>query len=828
MKTRLFLVLLIGSFMTLSLFGQPLLEENFEQWLPDNWSLYQLVGGTESNWQQGTGGFVGENCAFHDDINADHDSWLVTPMIELPVDETIELSFYERNAFMATYYDYAGVMISTNSGDPADGDFIELYESDQALTSWTLKTIDLSAYAGEDIYIAFNYVGVYAFEWKIDNVMVRVVSPYPLPAVLVSPLNEAENVALTQSLNWTAGIGAEPTGYTINFGTDNPPTNIENETDLGLVTTYDPELQYSTEYFWQIIPYNDLGEPEVDCPVWSFSTVDDPTIFPPHLETFTGDVFPPMNWGLYAGLLGENTELVADEFGYWQHKEFANLGNVNNSAAINLYSTRNYWLITPPYDLGEGGYQLQFDIALTLWNNNTATDFGATDYFAVVVSLDGGATWSSDNVIFEKTPEDDVSNEGDACLVNIAEIQGVVRFGFYAARETGTDPDIDFFVSNVRVRELATGPEVSVTPAEWDFGTVVYDNPYSKSFTVANTGIDFLNVSAITIDGSEFYTLSDLPDVFPVELGEYEHFSFTVNYEPTVVGEHAAIVTIENDVENYDLNLSAVAVDPTVTEFPWMEGFEGEVFPPLGWQNIDADEDGIPWLHGVQAELEPQEGEKCAISLSWSNVPLTPDNWLITPAIVLPEADYQLSYWVGAFDVNYYEEHYSVLISTTGTEIEDFTAILSQTLESIDWVNIILNLNDYAGETIYLAFRHHDVTDQNLIKLDNIVVEETPVSVEDELSVALVTRLNKNYPNPFNPVTSISFSLKETSEVKLEIFNVKGQKVKTLLNNDLSAGEHTIKWNGRNDNNSEVGSGVYFYRLTTPDFSASKKMMLLK
>jgi flagellar hook assembly protein FlgD len=64
--------------------------------------------------------------------------------------------------------------------------------------------------------------------------------------------------------------------------------------------------------------------------------------------------------------------------------------------------------------------------------------------------------------------------------------------------------------------------------------------------------------------------------------------------------------------------------------------------------------------------------------------------------------------------------------------------------------------------------------------------------------------------------------------MSLEIFNIKGQKVKTLLNEYLQEGEHSVLWNGTNNQNKTVGAGIYFYRLTTPDASLTRKMLLLK
>ena len=105
-----------------------------------------------------------------------------------------------------------------------------------------------------------------------------------------------------------------------------------------------------------------------------------------------------------------------------------------------------------------------------------------------------------------------------------------------------------------------------------------------------------------------------------------------------------------------------------------------------------------------------------------------------------------------------------------------------------------------------------------------------PVGLEDNVIVQIPeVLLHQNYPNPFNPETTISFSVTQTSSfVTLEIYNIKGQKVKTLVNEVLPAGEHSIIWNGKDSNGNRVGSGIYFYKLKTGDFQKVRKMILLK
>ncbi|HRX76983.1 MAG TPA: T9SS type A sorting domain-containing protein, partial [Candidatus Cloacimonadota bacterium] len=103
----------------------------------------------------------------------------------------------------------------------------------------------------------------------------------------------------------------------------------------------------------------------------------------------------------------------------------------------------------------------------------------------------------------------------------------------------------------------------------------------------------------------------------------------------------------------------------------------------------------------------------------------------------------------------------------------------------------------------------------------------TPVSNQDNHSPA-VTALQGNYPNPFNPNTTVRFALKESAHVKIEVFNILGQKVKTLVNNQMNSGNHNVAWNGLDDNKRPVASGVYFYKMQSGDYSNTRKMILMK
>ena len=110
------------------------------------------------------------------------------------------------------------------------------------------------------------------------------------------------------------------------------------------------------------------------------------------------------------------------------------------------------------------------------------------------------------------------------------------------------------------------------------------------------------------------------------------------------------------------------------------------------------------------------------------------------------------------------------------------------------------------------------------------VVETSPVEWEEE---DLTQRpkdfdLRQNYPNPFNPTTVIQYALPKSSFVKIEVFNILGQRVKKLVEEEQEPGYKRIHWDGKDDYGDEVSSGVYFYRIEAKDFVECKKMPLLK
>lgn len=142
-------------------------------------------------------------------------------------------------------------------------------------------------------------------------------------------------------------------------------------------------------------------------------------------------------------------------------------------------------------------------------------------------------------------------------------------------------------------------------------------------------------------------------------------------------------------------------------------------------------------------------------------------------------------------------------------------------------VSVPFKVADFGPWTSDLGLKFEEVI------LASPEAEAIPVTVKPA-SVSLGVRtpthygLTQNYPNPFNPVTSIQYSVVSPVHTTLKIYNILGQEVRTLVNEVMEPGFHSVNWDGRDSQGAEVASGVYFYRLVAGDFSNTKRMLLLK
>ena len=110
----------------------------------------------------------------------------------------------------------------------------------------------------------------------------------------------------------------------------------------------------------------------------------------------------------------------------------------------------------------------------------------------------------------------------------------------------------------------------------------------------------------------------------------------------------------------------------------------------------------------------------------------------------------------------------------------------------------------------------------------SLTIDVSAILALDGIGLPEVFALHNNYPNPFNPVTNISYDIPEVAQVTLEIFNIAGQKVRTLAQGQHEPGRYRIQWDATNDFGKTLSSGMYIYRIQAGDFISVKKLILMK
>jgi hypothetical protein len=231
-----------------------------------------------------------------------------------------------------------------------------------------------------------------------------------------------------------------------------------NTADLSMMlNTLDP----ATTYYFYV---------RVDCGLeqsgWSigveFTTECEAELAPTVVQdfsTYTGQAPNPVCWTEGQGVLDISSN-VQNGFSFWaSNTGFANTGN-NAAAKINLYNSGQEWLISQAIDLGNSNnFRLKYDMAVTDWLGTASQSTLGTHAVYVVVSLDGGITWSSSNILKTYTGAGSYSNTGQVELIDLSAYSGVVKFAF-VTKTQDTSPDLDFHIDNFVVETIPACPEV--------------------------------------------------------------------------------------------------------------------------------------------------------------------------------------------------------------------------------------------------------------------------------------------------------------------------------------------------------------------------------
>ncbi|PKN79540.1 MAG: hypothetical protein CVU48_04990 [Candidatus Cloacimonetes bacterium HGW-Cloacimonetes-1] len=227
----------------------------------------------------------------------------------------------------------------------------------------------------------------------------------------------------------------------------------------------------------------------------------------------------------------------------------------------------------------------------------------------------------------------------------------------------------------------------------------------------------------------------------------------------------------------------------------------------------------IPPLVGY----EPQDGNKYVATFA-SDTPPNYD-WLISPMV----AAGFVSFWARSFSDEHPLERFKVGVSLGSTIPGAFQIISGQNyIEApLNWTRYSFDLSPYYYQNIRIGILCCS-NEASMFGIDNFTASGITQGEDDTYTPVQSSTLEGNYPNPFNPETTIRYSLKEAGPVSIRIYNSRGQLVRNLVNKDLPKGHHSVVWDGRDDQGKGVSGGIYLYQMSAGQFSYARKMLLVK
>ncbi|MCK4272808.1 carboxypeptidase regulatory-like domain-containing protein, partial [bacterium] len=664
---------------------------------PAGWGNH-ILGDTLNNWfpNGGTGAIAIDSlCYLHidDDVTTGCDDWLVTDTITVPTSKAflVLLDFQQFGAY-PSYYIYHGVWASTGSNDPNDGQFSEVMEIGPGTHgAWTASpTVDLTAYAGQKIFLAFVYQGDYADWWGIDNIDVHTETNAPMT------------------------LDHDPRGDT----DDTTPTITATVIDADGVDTVMVWYDTGAKAFVSL-PMTLTGvladEYSADLPIGGLGTVD-----------YYIEAIDDLGVGM-------TTDISAFDIcvfeGYEQAYDDGTVENAYTWGGEVRWAVRFSPLVYPcTLTTAEAGIfhgwpddphdKLVFEI----YDDDGAGGFPGSLLYGP------DSTGSIGNVIGDPAPFKYNLHWATCCL---KEEVIITEGDFYVSVATNLfgSEGIECDVNTPNTRSYVFDPNTLT----WVFDPVEYDLSFvirCRYFPIPAMGDLDGTVSeakgpiegaVVTVTGpkAEFVDITDINGYYLFEdliEGNYDiHVCYPGYYPDSFFDVFVAggATTTQNS-----------ALVPCADDCMLCEGFEGP-FPPCYWAVYQLDASSHDWQQSSPAHTD-----------SWAawviyDYTFTNDTWLVTPQLSIPSGHTALLdfYQYGQYQ-SYYGYHGIWVSEGSGVPATDFVELEETGPATNDtWTYYSANLDAYAGKDIYVAFRYTGFDADNWA-IDDVGVCSTPVSVE--------------------------------------------------------------------------------------------------
>lgn len=723
----------------------------------------------------------------------DYNQYLITPQLTLNATDNYLLKFFYLGYNSG---DAFKVLYSTTNNNL--NSFIELADYPTVATTWTEVVLELPS---NTKYVAIDYYGNYKYYLYIDNFSITTVSSSMTlsETALDFGINEMGSISNAQYVVMSTIDVNEPFTVTtaapfevsldgVNFAaTQTIPANTTTVVNDTIFVRFAPTAAgtfngnltvTSTSYNGTVA----LTGESVDCT---------PGITVPYTQNFNDQLVPPTCWSI-----GTDPEI------------FMSLSIDETDYCIGMEGVD--MLITPEIHATDP-ILVSFD-----YINYAGTEATAPTYFHVGYSTTdnnpSSFTWQGEQLCSTDAFESysTVVPAGTKYVaVGASQIGSFLYWGIFDMTDIFV---IDNFTLTAQTEALLT-----VSPESMSFGSINLGSPAPVKTASVVGALLTSNISVtapanfeVSANGTSYAATATLP-----EAGG----TLYVRYNPSAAGYHNGTITVNSGNTSKTISVSGSAVDCSSPKtLPYTEEFEEGM--PACWTILDQDGDGISWedsynpvsyYSGSPFSGEGNNGsDGFVLSGSYSNVTgvLTPDNWLITPALVIPSNGAKLTWYVAAIDANYAAEYYEVMLSTSLTP-SSFTSVFNETLQSDQWEQRSVNISgNYAGQTVYVAFRNHNTEDIFLMRIDDINVSAGTGVEDHELNTTI-------FPNPANNVLNINAN---SNINRVEVYNMMGQMVGSYNVNDVNTQIST----------TALANGVYTVKIATENGTTTKKFTVAR
>jgi hypothetical protein len=545
-------------------YSAPMLEE-FDMYLPFCWSeMTGTLGDTgtvindpnNSVWTSAHFGNVAVNLSARSYFGGNTKDWLTSPPIDLGTANNHHLEFNislteagSSNSSIMAVDDSLIVVISPDNGITwSKANMLHYWTAgNDPSTLGDFISIDLSDYSG---VVRFGFYTVSTVSGLLNSIFIDnfeiPLCPAPIGVSIDTVTYQSAAISWNQeAINYYLEYGAP--GFT--QGTGTTVTSTIGETTLtGLAFTTDYEFYIRDSCGGGL--YSHWSGP------FTFTTPC-PDYAPNYTEDFTN--YLPFCWVEKEGILGTTNTVFTNEISSaWNYDGFGNI-DFTGAAKINFSgSGGDEWLISPTIDLGNGStpYQVQFDVALSTWENSDQDLLGADDSLLFIISTDNGITWSNANILKTWISGSEPVHLGELLITELQAYSGLVKFGFYMST-TVTGGNVNMYIDNFEIKPIPTCQQpfnfgindvtISTVDVSWTVGEANSYVEYGQQGFAHGTGTSVLSSTGTeVISGLMPNTNYDIYVMDSCGLGDVSLWTgpinFTTNCE-VVVPNHLEIFT---------------------------------------------------------------------------------------------------------------------------------------------------------------------------------------------------------------------------------------------------------------------------------------------